>query len=370
MTIVPKARICLTRSKVLRCVAVRTRAVASAVLVLAWIGFLKGVSLGAEPPAELARSFHDAARTLRDRQDSRGFWLSSHTSEPRFTNAQPEFNLYMTAIIVDLLEPIAQEAELEDVVVRARSFLVQQIEETGLVRYHGATGEPRIPEWRCKVFTPDADDTALLWWVAPSPDPLRLDAALRTLAQYRNEDGLYRTWLAPSSDYQCVVAGEDPNPADIGLGMHVFLFLSRYQPAAARDLCEALRRTVGDERNWIYYRDAPIVPILREGDLAGHGCTLTVPPEREEGVGAGQELWVDLARRLGKVDQKETQSRSEAIELLIRFSTDDFASVERNPPLLFHGDFSAARRYYWSGEVGFALWLRLYVSAFDSKSPP
>ena len=34
--------------------------------------------------------------------------------------------------------------------------------------------------------------------------------------------------------------------------------------------------------------------------------------------------------------------------------------VRRNPPLLYHNDLTAkVPRYYWSQDVGYALWLRL-----------
>jgi len=47
--------------------------------------------------------------------------------------------------------------------------------------------------------------------------------------------------------------------------------------------------------------------------------------------------------------------------LLVRIGSDDFAQLRSSPPLLYHNDLSASvRRYYWSEDVGYALWLRLY----------
>jgi hypothetical protein len=35
------------------------------------------------------------------------------------------------------------------------------------------------------------------------------------------------------------------------------------------------------------------------------------------------------------------------------------------PPLLYHNDLSASvKRFYWSEDVGYALWLRLYEAAY------
>ena len=44
-----------------------------------------------------------------------------------------------------------------------------------------------------------------------------------------------------------------------------------------------------------------------------------------------------------------------------KLAMDDFSFVRHNPPLLYHNDLTASvRRYYWSEDAGYALWLRLY----------
>jgi len=50
------------------------------------------------------------------------------------------------------------------------------------------------------------------------------------------------------------------------------------------------------------------------------------------------------------------------IETVLRqLAEDDFALLRKNPPLLYHNDLTASvPRYYWSEDVGYALWLRLY----------
>ena len=46
--------------------------------------------------------------------------------------------------------------------------------------------------------------------------------------------------------------------------------------------------------------------------------------------------------------------------LLSDLARDDFARLRRDPPLLYHNDLTATvPRYYWSEDVGYALWLRL-----------
>ena len=51
---------------------------------------------------------------------------------------------------------------------------------------------------------------------------------------------------------------------------------------------------------------------------------------------------------------------AEARSLLAQLAQDDFALLRKTPPLLYHNDLTATvPRYYWSEDVGYALWLRL-----------
>src|SRR5262249_37115113 len=137
-----------------------------------------------------------AAERLRSRQHADGYWLTAHTVSTRFDQPTPEMNLFVTAMICDVLEPVAQAAGFEENLERARRHLRGQIEPGGLVRYHGRPDSPTIPSLGC-VITPDADDTALAWRIAGPGGDARLAGALDALKSYRDPAGLYRTWLAP-----------------------------------------------------------------------------------------------------------------------------------------------------------------------------
>jgi hypothetical protein len=51
---------------------------------------------------------------------------------------------------------------------------------------------------------------------------------------------------------------------------------------------------------------------------------------------------------------------------LLEMAREDFAALRRDPPLLYHNDLTASvSRYYWSADVGYALWLRLYQARLD-----
>jgi hypothetical protein len=311
----------------------------------------------AKAPADLNEDFSKAAARLREHQQAPGYWLTAYTKETRFHEPRPEMNTFLTALLVDLLNPLAATSGLDESLQRARRHLTSQIESGGLVRYHGLPDGPGIGTLGC-VITPDTDDTALVWRVAPDHDRSRLTSALATIGRYRTSEGLYRSWLAPREAYQCLDPGRDPNPADIVIQMHLLLLLSEVRPPAGRALCEALRPVVDDDRVWVYYRKTPLVPILRLTDLRRAGCALELPESRMRTDVPDQEIWVSVIRLLGgKMTPDPTLIRA----ILRELARDDFALLRMNPPLLYHNDLSATvARYYWSEDVGYALWLRLY----------
>ncbi|MBV8203108.1 MAG: hypothetical protein JOZ15_21040 [Acidobacteria bacterium] len=320
---------------------------------------------GAGPFAgdDLAAEVQRAAAALGEHQQAAGYWLTSHTRAARFADPRREMNTFLTAMIVDLLEPVAAETGLGESLERARRNLAGQIEAGGLIRYHGRP-DALIPGLGC-IITPDADDTALVWRLAPGGQPALLPAALAALDRYRTGEGLYRTWLAPRDRYQCIDPGEDPNPADVGIQMHVLLLLAQADPPAARALCSALRRARDDDRIWVYYRQAPLVPILRQADLRRAGCALPLPAARLRTSVPGQQIWVDACRLLQRFAGTDgpAPGPDETRSLLRALAGDGFAAIRRSPPLLYHNDLTASTaRFYWSEDFGYALWLRLYLA--------
>ena len=304
---------------------------------------------------DLRASFNTAVSRLRAHQQTPGYWLTTYTSSTQFQQPHDEMNTFTTSLLVELLEPLQTTAHLGDALQRARTHLTAQIETNGLVRYHGRPDAPTIGKLGC-VITPDADDTALVWRLAPDPDRRRLTAALATIKQYRTAEGLYRTWLAPRHAYQCIDPGRDPDPTDIAIQMHVLLLLAKVQPQSGRSLCEALRPVIDEDRIWVYYRKTPIVPMLRMPDLQRAGCKLQLSESRMRTQIPEQGIWVSLVRLLAGAD-----NAAEVESVLRQIAKDDFALIRKNPPLLYHNDLTATvSRYYWSEDVGYALWLRLY----------
>jgi hypothetical protein len=310
---------------------------------------------------DLAAAFQTAAARLREHQQTPGYWLTAHTTTVRFEDPHPEMNTYLTALLIDLLDPLAAAGGFAERLTRARAHLTRQIEAGGLVRYHGLPDGPGIGTLGCAI-TPDSDDTSLVWRIAPPGDRGRLSAALATLGRYRTGEGLYRTWLAPREAYQCLDPGSDPNPADFTIQMHVLQLLAIERPASGRALCTALRTVADQDRVWVYYAKAPLVPMLRAGDLERAGCTIELPESRMRTSVPGQEIWASIVRLLarGLTPGGKPGDGAEARRLLADLARNDFALLRKNPPLLYHNDLSATvSRYYWSEDVGYAIWLRL-----------
>ncbi|GAA0708493.1 hypothetical protein [Dokdonella soli] len=311
---------------------------------------------------ELANAARWAAKVLAERQQGPGYWLTSYTDDARFEQPHQEMNTFTNAIMVDIAGPVAEAAGIAGLLAHARDFLASQIEAGGLVRYHGRPDAPTIGKLGCAI-TPDADDTALIWRIAPGARRELLPTALATLNRFRTADGLYKTWLAPQDRYECIDPGKDPNPADIGIQMHVLMLLAQVAPPAAHALCRALSQESTNESVWVYYRAAPLIPLLRLTDLQKAGCSLQLPRSRQQTTVPGQEVWVEAAQLLRRMESTEATSavHSKAADLLRKLAANEFSLVAHAPPLLYHNDFSAhVRRFYWSEDVGYALWLRLY----------
>jgi len=316
------------------------------------------------PPAnDLPALAARAAQRIREHQRPDGSWLTTFTKGTRYQAPGEELNTYTPAILTDLLAPVAGDAGLDRTVTRSRRFLRSQIERSGLVRYHGLPDAPGIGKLGC-VITPDADNTALSWRIARlgARDP-RAKRMLRTLAEYRDARGLYRTWLAPVDQYECLDPGRDPNPPDLVNQMHIYLMLRALDPPAARRLCRAIQRAAGDAGTLPYYAEAPLVPYLRSAELGQLDCRLPLPTAALKRAAAGQEFWSALVQRLVATlaAPPDAKARRAIDALLSQLGSDDFALLRQAPPLIYHNDLSATvDRYYWSQDVGYALWLRLY----------
>ena len=341
-------------------------------LLLAVLSFVAPNATQPPPDTGAREAASRAAIAALTAHQSRGYWLTTYTSDTRFEQPAPELNTFTNALLVDLLDPVAEEPGVAALTAKARAFLSSQIEEDGLVRYHGRPGAfANLGFWTCHI-TQDPDDTALAWRIAPLDDTRLRTKALATMTEYRAPNGLYRTWLAPQSQYQCINPGSDPNPTDIGIQLNIHVLLAGVDPPAATALCDAMQREVGKDENWVYYSTkAPLLPLLRLVDVRAAGCALDIAPQRLRTDVAAQAPWIEVGNLVTRFEGAEARlrDRKRAAELLAALSAEDFAAVKREPPLLYHNDFSASvKRFYWSEDVGYALWLRLH-RALASAAP-
>jgi hypothetical protein len=305
-----------------------------------------------------------ATNRLRRDQARPGYWITQFTTSTQYVSPQNEMNTYLTSILIDMLRPFANTLGLEDVVARARHELAAQIEPDGLVRYHGLPNASPITQLGlgCAI-TPDADDTALAWRIAGAASDPRLAPMLATLTRYRDDQGLYRTWLSPVNRYQCIDPGSNPDPADIGINMHVYMMLRRFDPPAAKTLCSALLRSSGDDEDWVYYSETALVPYLRAAQLEQLGCRIPLPTARLARSVPGQAWWDEAARLLvqASASAPSASMRQTIAGFLQQIAASDFALLREAPPLIFNNDMTAnVKRFYWSQDFGYALWLRLY----------
>lgn len=307
-----------------------------------------------------------AAERIREHQQARGYWPTSYTNSTSFEHPKLEMNTFLTSMLVDVLNPMATKFGLIETLDRARHHLTDQIEQDGLVRYHGRPDEIE-PSLGVKI-TPDADDTALVWRIAGG-DKQKLPEVLRILESYRTPQGLYRTWLAPREQYTSIDPGSDPNPADVAIQMHVLMFLWKADFETARHFYGFLFQNIQDERIWVYYKSTPLIPLLRERDLALMGISLMIPENHLHTSIPGQERWVGLCQLLANRLSSESHPLDTTWRetLLTSLAKDDFAALRKEPPLLYHNDMSATvPRFYWSEDFGYALWLRLYFETIHA----
>jgi hypothetical protein len=317
----------------------------------------------ATPQVDSLREARDlAVRMLEAGQGPEGYWPTEFTPSPEFRNAKSEVNNFLQPIIIALLQPLTDQSGLDKALGRARDYTLKQIGDNGLAPFTPSFDLLRKAPSLCRDMTPDADDTALAWSLAPTVDMSRLALALQALRAFRTPDGLFRTWLADEKDFRCLAPGADPNPPDIGINFHVYLLLARFDPDSAKALCRALMARAGDGALWVYYAQAPLVPLLRLGDVRRAGCPVVTPPELARPVDDAQTMWVKAISLLDADLSPGARARDDAVSLLSALAQNRFAAIEASPPLLYHNDLTSAhKRDYWSKYFGYALWLRLYA---------
>ena len=309
-------------------------------------------------PKSLNKAFIHAVNYMRAGQQDNGNWITWETLVPFFQDAKQQFDVWNAAVMIDILEPVKTKTGIEELLQRTRAYLHNQIESTGIVRWLGAESN----------FWPDWDDTALAWRLAPLEDEKLLQSVMAMLEQHRLEEGLYLTW------YNTKPPSKLPTPptavlnVDIGVQMHVYLFLAIYAPEKASALCTKMQQFVSDERFWTYGEFAPAVYPWRVIDLSLQGCDLRMPDTFYASHSKGQHTYLVLSQLLRDLvlGSNPPVLREDVLSSLGHVMHNDFALIEEIPLLMFHTEFHqlpVPAKYFWSRNIAYALWLRLYVES-------
>jgi hypothetical protein len=99
----------------------RTAIVAVLSVLCAWSG-LPLRRAAAEESAELTAAFARAADAIRRHQSPEGYWKTPVTTGPVFERPTTELNVFTPAVMIDVVDPVARETGLTDVLARARGY--------------------------------------------------------------------------------------------------------------------------------------------------------------------------------------------------------------------------------------------------------
>ena len=313
-------------------------------------------------------AYQQAVKKIKSSQSQEGHWKTDFVwGKDIFSEPQQEVNVWTPSLMVEILEPITQETNLEKEMDSAISYLQDQYESDGTVRYHGKGSD---------ILPPDADDTALIWRSAPKEDVDLRKRALEKLSKFRTKDNLYPMWLVEGGRKPLNkkrLLPHDINPIDtidMGTQLHIYIILKKYAPDAAEKLCDAISQNINNTRYWPYFGHAPWIYVLREIDLHKSGCAPPRPQKILKSFVQGQGIYMELVKLLRDVVTAENVDDIQGDKIkanLTEIARDDFGVVEKTPLLLYHSNLNTMkkkyRRTYWSKELVYALWLRLYVES-------
>ena len=311
----------------------------------------------------LGRAYWNAVQLLRSAQQPDGNWIAELTNEPTYKQPITDPDVTGTAMITLLLRPIAGQSCISDLLRKSQAFLARQIEPTGLVRFYGY--ENQLANVRNSQMIPDLGDTSAVWLAADlrsKADLAKLQRAMAHIEQFRQGEGAYGTWL---SDYWPGVGEMTRNPVDVNIMMDLYLLKQSYELEGAQPICQFLQRHAHEERYWIWFRYAPLMPRLMLRQMAVAGCPLHVPGELLEPEAEHQEPYLQMVELLLVLEAAEpgesrgAQLARQSKALLQRLATDNFAYFREKPPLVYNKDIESPRGFYWMPEFAYALWLRL-----------
>lgn len=330
----------------------------------------KPAAKAASPIERLYPAIASARTLLAEAQRPSGDWVPELTRQPVYQDAQPDPQVTATGLVLSVLRPIAEPLCLQEVVARASTFLWNQIEPTGLVRFYGRDevlkkAEPGAPPRL--AMNADLGDTALTWLVAmPIERREKFTEMVAHIRQFKDDAGMFKTWLEAEDTAYVKKLGR--NPVDVQLLFEVYLLLQgeRHAMDTAEQVCDFLQKNVNTQRYWVWFRNGPLAPLLTLYDMDLAGCPLPIDETLLQPTAAEQASYYWLAQTAIRLNRTEygTLSAEELTAIAARLSTlaqNDFEGMRKHPPLVFNMEVmrGAPEGYYWSWPFGVALWLRV-----------
>ena len=350
---------------------------------ICWSGLFLSLVLGLSCLPACSRSsraelptFEEAVETainlLTTSQQEDGNWVPELTPHPMYEEAVAEPEVTATGMMLSVLRPIAESYCLQPQVNSAFEFVSSQIEPSGLVRFYGRHDHLSPENQNVSIapdrwMSPDLGDTALAWLVAtPSHGRERVYQMLDHIEEHRDEQhGMYLTWLGDPDSY--FMRHRARNPIDIQILFEVYLVMQsqRVEMEAAGRICDFLQHHVNEKDYWVWFRYAPLAPLLTLYDMELAGCPLEVDPDLLEPSAEHQADYYWLAETFLQLNRVEFSTPPPAAELraierrLRVMARNDFESMQMYPAMIYNKEIEEPRGFYWMTEFGLALWLRV-----------
>ncbi len=167
--------------------------------------------------------------------------------------------------------------------------------------------------------------------------------------------------------------GTNPETVEIIPNIHVYLFLSKYDTLLANELCQSLQaeNVLSNPEYWVYYYRAPWLYYIRQADMAHHGCELSANLPKDIKSLASQSVYKELSVLIRdfSLGNKYKGRNMQARKILNQLSKNNFEYIRNNPMLIYHNDLtSKAPAHFWSKDLPYALWLRLYYEYTGART--
>jgi hypothetical protein len=301
---------------------------------------------------------------LIKKHNETGTWWTYYNFDTIPENFKRGHNFFIGMLIADLLEPYRTDPVIDSIVQRTLDLSYENINPAnGFLKYYNRMDD--LPE--------DTDDTGLFWYLAQDVDTGFVSIVIDSLQKYKTKNGLYLEWLRKGGIKHMRQTGTNPETIEIIPNIHVFLFLSKYDTLLANELCQSLQaeNVLSNPEYWVYYNRAPWLYYIRQADMANHSCELNANLPKEIKSLTSQDVYEKLSVLIRdfSLESKYKGKNMEAREILHQLSKNNFEYIRNNPMLIYHSDLtSKAPAHFWSKDMPYALWLRLYYEYSEPRA--